>query len=245
MAFNQTLRRVSLVKIVSISLLIWLLLSLIFLAYILTVEFTWQFIYPYIFMVFGLWLWCFRNRIIAILQNWRIVAWRKFFLLAYGMVLFEEVFAALLNHLSEGFNFWVYLQRIAQFWAFNVLAFTGLIFATWFLFTKIQYSLKEMLFLIGLTGLYSERIIFLVQTEFLAFIIFAPIILFTYGFILSPALMSININMCQRRTLPIFLRYALMIFTWFLFSIPPFWLLGILRLNYSFLFPSCQFIPCN
>jgi len=242
---NQTLARPSFAQITVRLLVVWLLLSLAFLAYMLTVEFAWQFLYPYVFVAFGLGLWRFRIRISAILQGWQMVGWRKFFLLAYGMVLLEEIFAALFNHLSEGFNFWVYLQRIAQFWAFNIFAFTGLIFATWFLFTRIQYSLKEMFFLIGLTGLYSERVIFLLPTEFLAFLVFAPIMVFTYGFILSPALMSVNPYGYQRRTLPAFLRYTLLIIVWFLFSMPPIWLLGILRSSYSFLFPSCQFIPCN
>ncbi len=228
-----------------IFLIAWLVLSLIFLAYMLTAQFEWQLIYPYIFLFFGLGLLYFRHRVTVILQSWQIMGWLKFFLLAYGMVLFEEIFAALLNHLSEGFNFWIYLLRIAQFWAFNILAFTGLILATWFLFTRFQYSLKEMFFLIGLTGLYSERIIFLISTEFQAFIVFAPIIMFTYGFIMSPALLSVDVNLSNRRTLPALLRYVLMILMWFLFSIPPIWLLDTLRLHYAFLFPSCQFIPCN
>ncbi len=245
MSAEQMTRGVWVRKSIAILLAIWLILSMIyFAAYMLAVEFEWQFLYYYVWLVaFGLPLWFFRRRVKAVLQNWQAPGWVKFFLLAYGMVMLEEVLAALFTHLDEGFNLWLYLRRITQFWAFNILAFTGLIFATWLLFTRVQYTFGEMFCLTGLAGLYSERVVFSLPTQPQVFIVFAPIVLFTYGLILSPALMSGNTS--RRRALPFLLRCAAMVMAWYVFSQPPVWLLGILRVNYPFLFPPCGFIPCG
>jgi hypothetical protein len=158
------------------------------------------------------------------------------------MVLFEETFSAFFNHLSEGFNFLIFIQRIGQFWAFNILAFTGLILATWLLYSRVQFTQWEMFCLIGFTGLFSERIIYLLPKESLGFLTFAPTIFIFYGFILSPALMSMKLP--QRRVLHPVLKYALMLLAWTLLSQPPGWLLASLRIAFPVLFPSCNFIPC-
>ncbi len=226
-------------------LITWLVLSMVYFAiYLALVQFQWQFLYYYVWLiVFGLPLFFFREKVTTLLKGWKINQHVKFFLLGYGMVLLEEIFAALFNNLGEGFNTWLYLQRIGQFWLFNIFAFTGLIFAAWFLFNRIQYSFGEMFCLAGLTGLYAERVIFLLPAQPQVFVVFAPIMLFTYGLILSPALMSVETQ--PRRTFPFLLRIALMLLAWYLFSQPPVALLMVLRNAYPFLFPPCQFIPCG
>lgn len=224
----------------------WLILSMMYFAFYLTViKFEWRFVYYYIWLiVFGLPLWFFRKQVALVLQNWQAPDWLQFFLLAYGMVLLEEIFAALVNNLSEGFNVWLYLKRIGQFWAFNVLAFTGLITATWLLFRYIQYTQWDMLFLVGLTGLYSERIILLLPYQLQTFIVFAPLTFFTYALILYPALMNRKEGKLKR-TLLLPLRYALFIVTWYVFSQPSVWLLMTLRSAFPLLFPPCNFIACG
>lgn len=223
----------------------WLGLSLVYFAIFLTFgEFQWQFVYYYVWLlVFGLPLWIFREPVRRWLVHWPAPGVFKFLSLAYGMVLLEEIFAALFNHLSEGFNLWLYLQRIGQFWLFNIFAFTGLIFAVWYLFNRFDYSFGEMFGLAGLTGLYSERIIFLLPAQWPVFIVFAPIMLFTYGLILSPALLSVAEK--PRRKLPFLLRLMALFVVWYLFSQLPVLLLTVLRTNYPLLFPPCQFISCG
>jgi hypothetical protein len=232
-------------KFIKIFLVVWLIINLVYFAvYMAFVEFQWQFIYYYVWLiVFGFPLWLYRDKASVIIKSWKVNRHLKFFLLAYAMVLLEEIFAAFLNHMSEGFNIWIFFQRVGQFWFFNILAFTGLIFAVWFLYNRFEYSFAEMFCLAGLTGLYSERIIFYIPAELQVFVVFAPIMLFTYGLILSPALISIDIP--HRRKLHFFLRLTLMLLAWYLFSQPPVFLLSILRSNYPFLFPPCQFIPCG
>jgi len=222
----------------------WLIISMVYFAiYMAFVEFQWQFIYYYVWLiVFGLPLWFFRDKASATVKNWKLNRHIKFFLLAYGVVLLEEIFAALLNNMSEGFSVWLFFQRVGQFWFFNILAFTGLIFAVWFLYNRFEYSFAEMFSLVGLTGVYSERIIFYIPAEWQVFIVFAPIVVFTYGLILSPAMLSVEVG--SRKRLNLLLRFTLMLGAWYLFSQVPVFLLSILRGNYPFLFPPCQFIPC-
>jgi|CXWL01.1.fsa_nt_gi hypothetical protein len=230
-------------KIARIILMTWLVLSMVSITLLQIAKFEWQFLVPYWLIACCVPLWHFRHQITTTLQNWRAPDWLKFFLLAYGMVLFEETFSALFNHLSEGFNFWIFIQRIGQFWAFNVLAFTGLILATWLLYSRVQFTQWEMFCLIGFTGLFSERIIYLLPNELIGFLTFAPTIFIFYGFILSPALMSMKLP--PRRVLHPVLKYALMLLAWTLLSQPPGWLLASLRIAFPVLFPSCDFIPCG
>jgi hypothetical protein len=105
---------------------VWLAAALIFWAWNLAaIELIPQFLYPFLWLgLVGLpvrrWRWPLARR----LQGWRLPGFLKFMLLGYMMVLLEEVFAALVNHLAEGFSWPLFLQRIGQFWAFNLLAFT-------------------------------------------------------------------------------------------------------------------------
>ena len=230
-------------KITRIILMTWLVLSIVSITWLQIAKFEWQFLVPYWLIACCVPLWRYRYQITTTLQNWRAPEWLKFFLLAYGMVLFEETFSALFNHLSEGFNFWIFIQRIGQFWAFNVLAFTGLIFATWLLYSRVQFTQWEMFCLIGFTGLFSEGIIYLLSTEPFAFLTFAPTIFIFYGFILSPALMSMKLP--PRRVLHPVLKYAMMVLAWTLLSQPSGWLTLFLRTGFPFLFPPCNFIPCG
>jgi hypothetical protein len=223
----------------------WLILSLVyFAAYMALKEFHWQFVYYYLWLIgFGLPLYIFREQIGRLLQRWKVNRHLKFFLLGYGMVLLEEIFAALMNHLSEGFNLLLFLQRIGQFWFFNVLAFTGLIIAAWFLYTRFQYSFTEMFFLAGLTGLISERTITLLPGNWPVFIVFAPMNIFTYGLILSPALMSVEPR--PRRKVHFLFRIVLVFVLWYSLSQLPVLLLTVLRSHFPAFFPPCIFIPCN
>jgi hypothetical protein len=166
----------------------------------------------------------------------------KFMVLGYLMVLIEEVFAALVNHLSEGFFWPLFLLRIGQFWALNLFAFTGF-FVGWYLLARfIGYSRVEMFFLGGCFGLYSERVVFLLpQGQLLQFILFAPLIIFTYGLILTPAVLSLGESGKPR--LIWLLRYPLAFLAPFLCSIPPLVLLNLLRGNFPDWFPPRKFIP--
>ena len=223
---------------------VWLIVALAFWAwYLAAVAFTPQFLYPYLWLgLVGLPVWLWRRPLARRLQAWRFPGFLKFMALGYLMVLIEEIFAALVNHLSEGFFWPLFLQRVGQFWALNLLAFTGF-FVGWYLLARfIGYSRVEMFFLGGCFGLYSERVVFLLPTgQILQFVLFAPLMIFTYGLILTPAMLSLG--ELRKPRLIWLLRYPLAFLIPFLCSIPPLIALQSLRASFPDWFPPRKFVP--
>jgi hypothetical protein len=222
---------------------VWLIVALIFWGwYLAVVAFVPQFLYSYLWLgLVGLPVWRWRRTLARLLQSWRFPGFLRFMALGYLMVLIEEIFAALVNHLSEGFSWPLFLQRIGQFWALNLFTFTGF-FVGWYLLARfIGYSRVETFFLGGCFGLYSERVIFLLPGQPLQFILFAPLIIFTYGLILTPAMLSLN-NL-RKPLLLWLLRYPLAFLIPFLCSLPPVVLLQSLRASFPDWFPPRKFVP--
>ncbi len=221
----------------------WLIVALIFWAwYLAAVAFVPQFLYSFFWLgLVGLPIWRWRRPLGRLVQAWRFPGFLKFMALGYLMVLIEEIFAALVNHLSEGFSWPLFLQRIGQFWALNLFAFTGF-FVGWYLLARfIGFSRVEMFYLGGCFGLYSERAIFLLPGQLLVFFLFAPLMVFTYGLILTPAMLSIGEPRKSRLIWP--LRYPLAFLIPFLCSLPPVILLQTLRASFPDWFPPRKFIP--
>jgi hypothetical protein len=221
----------------------WLIVALIFWAWYLAASaFVPQFLYPFLWLgLVGLPVWRWRRPLAVRLRAWRLPGFLKFMALGYLMVLIEEVFAALVNHLSEGFSWPLFLQRIGQFWALNLFTFTGF-FVGWYLLARyIGYSRVEMFFLGGCFGLYSEHVIFLLpQGQLLQFLLFAPLIIFTYGLILTLAMLSLGE---PREPRPLWLlRYPLAFLVPFLCSLPPLVLLQSLRESFPDWFPPRKFV---
>jgi hypothetical protein len=223
---------------------VWLAVALIFWAWYLgAITFVPQFLYPYLWLgLVGLSVWRWRRPLARRLQGGRFPGFLKFMGLGYLMVLIEEVFAALVNHLTEGFSWPLFLQRIGQFWALNLFTFTGF-FVGWYVLARfIGYSRIEMFYLGGCFGLYSERAIYLLpQGHVLQFVLFAPLLIFTYGLILTPALLSLDTVRTPR--LPWLLRYPLTLLVPFFSSIPPLAALQALRASFPDAFPPRTFVP--
>ena len=166
----------------------------------------------------------------------------RFLILGYGMVLLEEILAAIFNHLLEGFDLATLPIRIAQFWAFNILAFTGLIWSWYLLRRLFAYSLRESFFLAGCFGLFAEHTIELLAGNVLLFVLLAPLNILTYGTILTPAFLSLPKGAVRR--LPPVVGYVAALLLPVLASIPPVAVLGILRFHFPDAFPPCRFIAC-
>jgi hypothetical protein len=227
------------------SLFIWLALALVALAgYLLVVEWIWQAVYYFIWLLGfgGLFLWQ-QKPIIAALRAWHIPGKIKFTLLGYSMVLLEEIFAALCNHISEGFALPLYLVRVGQFWAFNLLAFSGLIFGWYFLVRHWHYTYSEAVFWVGLYGFIAEHgLSTLASNPVLAVVLF-PLNFFTYGVILSPALLSLDMEQHARSDLHPLWRGVLGLGLPLLLTMPFVALLGMLRTVHPLWFPPRNFIP--
>jgi hypothetical protein len=223
---------------------VWLIAALIFWAwYLAAIQFIPQLLYPYLWLgLVGLPVWFWRRPLARLVQTWRFPGFLKFMVLGYLMVLIEEIFAALVNHLTEGFSWPLFLERIGQFWALNLFTFTGF-FVGWYVLARyIGYSRVEMFFLGGCFGLYSERVIFLLPSgQFLQFVLFAPLMIFTYGLILTPAALSLGDP--RRPRLIRLLRYTLAFLVPFLCSLPPLGALLAVREKFPAWFPPRKFIP--
>jgi hypothetical protein len=222
----------------------WLIVALIFWAwYLAAIAFAPQFLYPFLWLgLVGFPIWFWRRPLAVRLRAWRLPGFLKFMILGYAMVLTEEVFAALANHLSEGFSWPLFLQRIGQFWALNLFTFTGF-FVGWYLLARfIGYSRIEMFYLGGCFGLYSEHVIVLLpQGQLLPFVLFAPLMIFTYGLILTPAMLSLG--ELRKPRLIWLLRYPLAFLIPFLCSLPPVVALQSLRASFPDWFPPRKFVP--
>lgn len=177
-------------------LVIWALISMAFWGYLyFTSPLPATFMYPAIWLLgVGLPFYYFRKKWTSRMLEWSAPPALKFFILAYGMVLLEEIIAAYVNHLSEGFSFGLFLARILQFWSFNFLAFTGLIVAWYILYRRYDYSFHSAFSLIGLYGLFAEKTYILLFSNPLAFFFWVPLIFLSYGLILSPALGAMPLN---------------------------------------------------
>jgi hypothetical protein len=181
-----------------------------------------------------------REKLQQILRAWSLQPVYKFFLLAFGAVLLEEIFAAFINHLTEGFELGLYVARVGQFWALNILAFTGFIVGWYITLKYVRFSWREIIFIGGLWGLYAERTYTLAITNPVAFFLFALPTVLTYGVILLPAYLSLPPG---RYTLSPVLRYPLVFAVVFVLSILPFILLTTLREHFPVFFPPRTFIP--
>lgn len=190
--------------------------------------------------LFGGLLWRYRTVIEARLKQWNLHPFLKFALLGYGAVLTEEVLAAFTNNLTEGFSLALYVLRIGQFWAFNILAFTGFIIGWYLLTTRFRYSKREIFYLAGVWGLYAEHFYLTFFSQPLGVALLTLPTMFAYGVVITPAVLSVE--KMGARTLNKWLKYALTFAIIFLCSVIPTLILLYLRSTYPGVFPPTTFI---
>ncbi|MBE3134680.1 MAG: hypothetical protein IMZ55_14515 [Acidobacteria bacterium] len=198
-------------------------------------------------LYFSLWIggvggigWFFRQRLTGALQHWRRGNGFKFLILGYGMVLFEEIFAALANHLSEGFQFLVFIERIGQFWALNIFAFTGFIVGWYVLLSRVAYTNREVFYLSGAWGLFAEHVYRALFTNPMAFLLIAALEILTYGLIIMPAMLSMAPRGQRHIARP--WKYLLTYGLLFVCSLAPIGILIVLRTHFPYLFPPEKFV---
>jgi len=205
-------------------------------------DFFFSFLYfPSIIIGVGLPLWYFREKIQHEIRLWNANESTKFFLLGYGFVLFEETFAAFFNHLSEGFHFILFLERIGQFWLFNIFAFTGFYCGWNFLLTRFRFSVTEVFVISGIWGLVLERVFGAFFSNPVYFFSMTPLVMTVYGLIITPSFFAMEEE--ERKEISLWKRYVFPFLAFPLFSLVPVFFLQTLRIHYSWLFPPLEFIP--
>jgi hypothetical protein len=229
--------------------LVWLIIGFLFWTiYMITVKdveklIYYRFIYLYtIVLIIGPIIWFKRSKIKERLLNYnKFNNLTKFLLLGMSVVIFEEIIAGSVHHLTEPFNVVVLMQRVGQFCFLNLFTFTGFYFAWFFLIRKFKYSFQEVFFLAGFWGLYAEKIIFSSLVNPIYFVTIAPIFIFVYGIMITLPMLSVNFA-GNKRLHPL-LKYTLPYVVMFIFSIVPIAILYYLRIQFPGLFPPTEMIP--
>lgn len=175
-----------------------------------------------------------------LLREWPGRPFIKFVLIGYVTVLYEEVIAAFVNHLAEGFSIMLYLLRIGQFWALNIFAFTGFIIGWYFLLRRYQYTYREVFYLAGLWGLYAEGIFRHLASPLGMVMLIGPTIVI-YGIIAMP--MALSLPPGNGRQLASYKRYPLTFAVIFACSLLPVLVLSALRTQFPEAFPPTSMIP--
>lgn len=214
--------------------IVWLLIGFIFWTfyiYILKVEFSYGFLYYYFIVILvGIPIWIYRKNIKNKLLNWKLNSLSKFLLLGYGFVLFEEIFAALSQHLDEGFNFAILLQRIGQHWILNIVIFSAFYFGWYYLLKRFKYSYKEVFFVAGLVGLFYEPVLAEGLSNLPYLFLMAPVMIFVYGLMITFPMLSLQLN--GKKEINPFLKYVLSLVIILLFTIIPFLIIHFLLKAY-------------
>lgn len=193
------------------------------------------FYYILLLGVVGTYIWRNRVSIEEKLVAWDIGPFKKFLFLGIGMILLEETFAGFSLNLGVHNSLPAFIKVILQCWALNLFALPGFIIAWYLLLKRYVYTRMEVFVLVGLFGLYSEKIYkYIVTFPLMALFLLLPTMV-TYAVIISPSVMSFR-NF-GTKVLPWYQRYLLGIIIPFLVSIPFIAILFVLMAHHPELFP--------
>jgi len=169
---------------------------------------------------------------------WRII------LLGYAAVIAEETLVGVLHGLQEDASVPGVVLRIGQFIAFNLFAFTGLIFGMALLHRFTRLGRWDLFLLCGLWGIYAEGLIFkLANSPIVAGGLLIPTMA-VYALIMLPGQLAAP----QPHTMqqhPLWVRALLALPLFWILSIAPIIALSALRVSFPDAFPPCDYIACN
>lgn len=169
---------------------------------------------------FGTLIWKKRDLLEAFLQKSKFPPFVTFVSLGILMILVEEAIASFCVNFTTAMTFESYGGFLLKFWATNLFALPGFIIAWYFLLTKIVYSRKEVLVLVGFFGLFAEKIFVHVVTIPLMGILLILPTMYTYAVIIAPSLLSFQKEKLGQRSVGVVARYTLGFFIPIIFSIP-------------------------
>lgn len=175
------------------------------------------------YYIFWLWFWYFsiwKHRDTFSLRLQRLPFWGliNFLILGILMILMEETIAGTMVHILQTHDISSLWAKILQYYANNLLLLSGYIIGWYFLLRRYTYSLREIIFLVGIFGLYAEKIyVHVLAIPILGIPLVLPTV-FTYFFILYPSILSLT----PRETIEISRpkRYLLWIIVPLIASVP-------------------------
>jgi hypothetical protein len=181
-----------------------------------------------------------RQEVARRLQRLPWPVWLKVGILGYGAVIAEEMLVGTLFALNEGFTLATWLERMGQFIAFNLLAFTGAIWGlgvSYMLFPGLRHW---HFWQAGLWGIFAESTYLLyISNPVAGALITAPNVS-VYAIILAPLMLSLPERAGTPRWWQMPAAWAIML----ALTIGPVLLLNQLRADHPGAFPSCEYIAC-
>ena len=180
------------------------------------------------------------QRVQAALQQIPLPTALKVVILGYGAVIAEETLVGTLYALNEGFTFAVWRERVGQFVAFNLLAFTGAIAGLGIAYSAWPGLRPLHVWIAGLWGLFAEGTIMAALGNPVAAALVAPPNIAVYAIILAPLMLSLPDAKAPLRLWHIPATWALM----FVLSLGPVAALQSLRAAHPEAFPRCDYIRC-
>ena len=164
-------------------------------------------------------------------------------LLGYAAVMAEESLVGTSYALNEGFTLAIWADRVSQFIAFNLLAFTGAILGLTLAVHLMPGLSRWHLLIAGGWGIFAERSYLLFLSNPIAGLLIAGPNIAVYSIILAPLVLSMpghDAPGSGRRPWAPLVAWALML----LISLPAVALLMYLRSTYPATFPDCEYIAC-
>ena len=164
--------------------------------------------------------------------------------LGYAAVIFEETLVGTSFALAEGFTPSIWAERVGQFIAFNLFAFSGAILGLALVTFLLPGLFRWHLLIAGGWGIFAERSYLIFLENPIAGALIAGPNIAVYSIILAPLVLSIPGHDAMGKGkgwwAP-FAAWALML----LLSLPAIAVLIWLRATYPQAFPNCDYIPCG
>ena len=165
-------------------------------------------------------------------------------LLGYAAVMAEETLVGTSYALNEGFTLAIWTERVSQFIAFNLLAFTGAILGLTLALRLMPGLSHWHLLIAGGWGIFAERSYLLFLSNPIAGALIAGPNIAVYSIILAPLVLSLpghDAPGAGRKLWAPLAAWGLML----LISLPAVALLMYLRSTYPLAFPDCEYIACT
>ena len=191
--------------------------------------------YYVIWLSFTYLVWMKKDLLRGAFQKSPFGSFFTFLLLGISMILLEETIAGITVNLLSSENLTSLLSKVPPYYANNLLLLPGFIIAWYILLRRYSYTQKEFLILVGLFGIFSEKIYIHILTLPIIGIPLAPVTMLTYIGIILPSYLSLD-KEWEKRLHPI-LRYSIGLLFPILVSIPFLALHGFLS-NLGYIDPS-------
>jgi hypothetical protein len=202
-------------------------------------------VYHPIVIAVGWAMWRRRDRVAGALRALPVSPVLRAVLIGYLAVVAEETLAGVLHAVQEGSGAAGALLRIRQFIAFNLLAFTGIVWALALAARHLALGRHDLFVAAGAWGLFAEGTLSALAVHPLAAVLLVLPTAAVYAVILWPAQAALAPGERGHRRWPAAGRLAAVWAAAYALSVPSVLALTALRDAHPDWFPPCAYIACG